>query len=154
MKVMTDAVFETSLLVTRLVRAEARRSRPAGLSLSEFRALACLDANPDSSLTDLAEYLGLQLPTASKLADGLVRRGEITRRADAGDRRRNRLALTAIGRTKLAQAMATVRTHVGERLSGLSGADQQVVLKAMQILAPLVSPASSTDAPHSLPPRD
>ena len=73
MKVMADAVFETSLLVTRLVRAEARRSRPAGLSLSEFRALACLDVNPDSSLTDLAEYLGLQLPTASKLADGLVR---------------------------------------------------------------------------------
>ena len=147
---MTDAVFETALLVTRLVRAEARRSRPAGLSLSEFRALACVGTYPDCSLTDLAEYLGLQLPTASKLADLLVRRGEITRREDAADRRRNRMALTPAGRAKLDLAMGAVRQHLQQRLSGLSAADQQVVLRAMQILDPLVRPsASPSDPPHA-----
>mgnify|MGYP001544840976 CR=1 FL=1 len=150
MKVITDAVFETSLLVTRLVRAEARRSRPAGLSLSEFRALACLGTYPDCSLTDLADYLGLQLPTASKLADVLVKRGEITRREDAVDRRRNRLALTPIGRDKLDLAMGVVRAHLGERLSGLTAAEQQVVLKAMHILQQLMRPAASpSDAAHA-----
>lgn len=150
---MADAVFETSLLVTRLVRAEARQSRPAGLSLSEFRALACLGTYPDCSLTDLAEYLGLQLPTASKLADLLVRRGQITRREDAADRRRNRLALTPPGRAKLDLAMAAVREHLQSRLSGLSSADQQVVVRAMQILGPLVRPAAPpSDASHAAVP--
>lgn len=147
---MADAVFETSLLVTRLVRAEARRSRPAGLSLSAFRALAYVGSYPDCSLTDLAEYLGLQLPTASKLADLLVRRGEITRREDAADRRRNRMALTPAGRAKLDLAMGAVREHLQQRLSGLSAADQQVVLRAMEVLGPLVSPATSpSDPPHA-----
>ncbi|MGB7211709.1 MAG: MarR family winged helix-turn-helix transcriptional regulator [Gemmatimonadales bacterium] len=140
---MTDAVFETALLVTRLVRAEARRSRPAGLTLSEFRALACLGSSPDSTLTDLAEYLGLKLPTTSKLTDVLVTRGEITRREDAGDRRRNRLALTDAGRAKLDVAMGQVRSHLEARLSGLSDADQQLVLHAMQVLGPLMVPVTS-----------
>lgn len=145
---MTDAVFETSLLVTRLVRAEARRSRPAGLTLSEFRALASLGSAPDSSLTDLAEYLGLKLPTTSKLVDVLVTRGEVSRREDAGDRRRNRLALTASGRAKLDVAMGLVRSHLEERLSGLSSADQELVLHAMEVLGPLVAPASVEPPDH------
>lgn len=146
---MTDAVFETSLLVTRLVRAEARRSRPAGLTLSEFRALASLGSAPDSSLTDLADYLGLRLPTTSKLVDALVTRGEATRREDAGDRRRTRLALTAAGRARLDTAMGLVRSHLEERLGGLPDADQQLVLRAMQILGPLMAPtAPGPDAPE------
>lgn len=150
MKLIADAVLDASLLVTRLVRAEARRSHPAGLSLSEFRALACLDAYRDSTLTELAEYLGVQLPTASKLADGLVRRGEITRREDAEDRRRNRLALTPAGQARLALAMGVVREHLGQRLAGLAAADQEVILRAMQLLEPLVAPgASATSSPHA-----
>ncbi|MGH7590335.1 MAG: MarR family winged helix-turn-helix transcriptional regulator [Gemmatimonadales bacterium] len=150
---MTDAVFETSLLVTRLVRAEARRSRPAGLTLSEFRALASLGSAPDSSLTDLADYLGLKLPTTSKLVDVLVTRGEVTRREDAGDRRRNRLALTNAGRAKLDAAMGLVRAHLEERLSGLSDADQQLVLHAMEVLGPLMAPVAPTsDAPDRADP--
>ena len=147
MKLMTDAVFETSLQVTRLVRAEARRSRPAGLSLSEFRALASLNAFPDSTLTELAEYLGLQLPTASKLVDALFRAGNLTRREDDRDRRRSRLALTPSGRERVDLAMSAVREHLRQRLAAMSKEDQQLVLRAMNVLSPFVAPASASSAP-------
>ncbi|HEV2291882.1 MAG TPA: MarR family winged helix-turn-helix transcriptional regulator, partial [Gemmatimonadales bacterium] len=94
-----------------------------------------------------ADHLGLQLPTASKLADLLLRRGEITRREDLADRRRNRMALTPAGRAKLDLAMGAVRQHLQQRLSGLSAADQQAVLRAMQILDPLVRPAAASSDP-------
>jgi DNA-binding MarR family transcriptional regulator len=140
---MTDAVFETSLLVARLVRAEARRSRPAGLSLSEFRALACLNAFPDCTLTELAEYLGLQLPTASKLADALYRAGNLTRREDERDRRRSRLALTPVGAERVEAAMAAVREHLRERLAPMPKEEQQLVLRAMNALERYVGPGAT-----------
>ncbi|MFI5235893.1 MAG: MarR family winged helix-turn-helix transcriptional regulator [Gemmatimonadales bacterium] len=150
MKALTESVLETSLLVARLIRTEARRSRPAGLSLSEFRALGYLSGYPDSTLTDLADYLGLQLPTASKVVDTLFKSGDLTRREDAVDRRRSRLALTEAGTTRVAIAMETVRTHLGQRLAGMSAADQRVVTRAMEILGPLVGPTPQSDAPHAV----
>lgn len=131
---MSDAVFQTSLLVTRLVRAEARRTRPAGLTLSEFRALACVNTFPDCTLTDLADYLGLQLPTASKVVDALFRAGSLTRRGDEHDRRRSRLALTRAGAERVEVAMTAVRAHLQQRLAPLSREDQELVLRAMTLV--------------------
>lgn len=138
---MSDAVLETCLLVSRLIRAEARRNRPAGLTLSEFRALAYLEAYSGATLTELAEYVGLQLPTASKLVEALRKGGNLTRREDPADRRRTLLALTPKGKSRVDEAMRVVRAHLRERLSGLSPDEQDLVRRAMALLEPLVAPA-------------
>ncbi|HEU4763432.1 MAG TPA: MarR family transcriptional regulator [Gemmatimonadales bacterium] len=138
---MSDAVLETCLLVSRLIRAEARRNRPAGLTLSEFRALAYLEAYSGATLTELAEYVGLRLPTASKLVEALRKGGNLTRREDPADRRRTLLALTPKGKSRVDEAMRVVRAHLRERLSGLSPDEQDLVRRAMALLEPLVAPA-------------
>lgn len=143
---MSDAVLETCLLVSRLIRAEARRNRPAGLTLSEFRALAYLEAYSGATLTELAEYVGLQLPTASKLVEALRKGGNLTRREDPADRRRTLLALTPKGKSRVDEAMRVVRAHLRDRLSGLSAEDQDLVRRAMAILEPLVAPAHAVQA--------
>src|SRR5919108_3828240 len=90
-------VMDAVHLVLRLVRTEARRQQASSLSLSQLRALDYLSANPDRSLSAVAEYIGLALPSASALIDGLARRALVTRLAASGDRRRLRLSLTAAG---------------------------------------------------------
>src|SRR5438132_6069831 len=68
------------------------------VTIAQFRCLVMVGRNPDVSLGDLAEANGVSAPAMSKLVDGLVESGLLERRADAGDRRRLQLGLTAAGR--------------------------------------------------------
>ncbi len=83
------------------------------LSLTQVKALQVLDhADPDVSVKELADLLGLSLPAASRTVEGLLRRGYIERREDAEDRRVKRVRLSASG-SELAVAL------IRERLAGL-----------------------------------
>jgi DNA-binding MarR family transcriptional regulator len=130
------AVIETAFDVVRLVRAEIHRSRPARLSLQQVRALGCVDRAAGASLSLVAEQLGLALPSASHLVDGLVRRGLLARRNDAADRRRIRLDLTARGTAALRRAMDLARTTVAERIAGLTASERRAVVESIDLLRP------------------
>jgi DNA-binding MarR family transcriptional regulator len=130
------AVIDTAFLVVRLVRAEIRESRPAQLSLQQVRALACVERAAGASLSMVAEQIGLALPSASHLVDGLVRRGLLARRNDADDRRRIRLDLTARGTASLRRAMDLARTTVAERLAGLTASERRALVESMDLLRP------------------
>jgi DNA-binding MarR family transcriptional regulator len=58
------------------------------------------------TVTRLAEMLGVSKQAASRLADDMVALGFLERAADAGDRRRTRLALSARGERVRARARA------------------------------------------------
>src|SRR5512136_939151 len=94
-------ILEVVPLVMRTIRAEMRRHRTADLSVPQFRTLAFIDRNVDASLSDVAEHIGLTLPSMSKIVDGLVTRKLVTRQTAAEDRRRMMLALTTRGRSAL-----------------------------------------------------
>src|SRR2546429_6923756 len=66
------AVVNTAQLVLRLVRAAVRRQHPVNLSVTQLRALDYVSANPGTSLSAVADYVGLALPSASVLVDGLA----------------------------------------------------------------------------------
>src|SRR2546430_12310220 len=72
---VAGAVVNTALLVLRLVRAAVGRQHPVNLSVTQLRALDYVSANPGTSLSAVADYVGLALPSASVLVDGLARRG-------------------------------------------------------------------------------
>src|SRR6266571_4645588 len=97
------AVLNAAQLVLRLVRAEVRRQHPVNLFLTQLRALDYLSANPDTSLSAAADYVGLTLPSTSVLIDGLVRRGLVARLAALAPRDR---ALVARAMTRIASAVA------------------------------------------------
>src|SRR5207244_12793438 len=108
------AVADGAHLVLRLVRAEVRRQHPVNLSLTQIRALDYVRANPDTSLSAVAAYVGLALPSASVLLDGLASRALVARFAGSGGRRRLRLRVTATGPAAprpVANAAPAARAH-------------------------------------------
>lgn len=130
------AVMDVGLLVSRLVRSQSWRHRPAGLSTPQFRALTFVNAYPGSSPSDLAVYLMLTRPSISKLVDQLVRHRLVERRTDETDRRRSVLSLTAAGRRRLDAHFATARALVAERLASLPTEQRAAVTRAMALLRP------------------
>ncbi|MGH3738258.1 MAG: MarR family winged helix-turn-helix transcriptional regulator [Micromonosporaceae bacterium] len=69
-----------------------------GLSLSETFALGELSEAGTLSQQELADRLGLEKSTVSRLAAGLERREWLIRERDPANRRYYRLRLTALGR--------------------------------------------------------
>lgn len=93
-------LLEVVPFIMRAMRAEVRRRRVPELSLPQFRALAFVGRNEDAALSDVATFLGLGLPSASKLIDGLVEARLVTREIAPGDRRRVCLGLSPAGHSK------------------------------------------------------
>ncbi|HVA58127.1 MAG TPA: MarR family transcriptional regulator [Gemmatimonadaceae bacterium] len=141
-----EAVVDAGLAVSRLVRAQLRRTRPRGLTLPQLRALAFVNADPACAPSQVAEYLMLSRPAVTRLLDGLVRRKLVTRHPDPSDRRRLRLALTSAGRAHLESYFATARAIVAARLGALSARDRRAVERAMRLVFPLIAATPSEDA--------
>ena len=134
------AVVDAAQLVLRLVRAEVLRRRPVKLSLTQLRALDYLSANPDTSLSPVADYVGLALPSVSVLIDGLARRALVGRLAPSGDRRRLRLRVTATGKAALRKALDAARAAVANRLADLTPRDRALVARAMARISAAAAP--------------
>jgi len=133
-------VLETVPLVMRTVRVEMRCHRTADLSVPQFRTLNFLHRQAGASLSQVAEHIGLTLPSMSQLVDGLVERKLILRSTHATDRRRITLTLTARGQSVLEAAHGATQAALAEKLAALSAQDRTIVVQAMQALRPLFEP--------------
>ncbi len=130
-------VLEVVPSVMRAVRAEMRRHRASDLSVSQFRALVFLSRHEGASLSDVADHIGLTLPSMSNMIDGLVERRLVTRKDLPADRRRNTLSLTRAGREIEEAARAAAQSALAHRLNALSASDRAKVAQAMEILRPV-----------------
>jgi DNA-binding MarR family transcriptional regulator len=135
--ICAQEVLDVVPVVMRSIRAELRRHRAADLSIPQFRTLAFIDRNVDTSLSDVAEHIGLTLPSMSKIVDGLVHRKFVTRQTSVTDRRRMTLALTARGLTALQASRAATRACLAEDLVVLNDRQREIVVQAMEILRPV-----------------
>ena len=129
----------TMPLVMRTVRAEMRSHRTLDLSVPQFRTLGFVHRHAGTSLSDVAEHIGLARPSMSKLIDGLVGRKLMVRHDHPDDRRRITLELNARGRALWLSAYAYTQASLADRLSTLSRGEQTTVAHAMQILQHLFS---------------
>jgi DNA-binding MarR family transcriptional regulator len=136
----TRQVLETVPLVMRTVRAEMRRHRAADLSVPQFRTLKFLNRQAGASLSQVAEHIGLTLPSMSLLVDGLVERKLILRNTHDTDRRRVTLTLTARGQSVLEAAHGATQAALAEKLAALSAQDRTIVVQAMRALRPIFEP--------------
>jgi len=130
-------LMDTASKIMQAIRVEMRRERGAELSIPQFRALRFVQSRPDSSLSGLAEHLGLALPSASKLVDGLVKQELVIRQESAADRRCLTLALTANGESIINAARAGAQARFSEILGGLAADELETVQRALEILKPL-----------------
>lgn len=137
-------LLEVVPLVMRAIRAEMRSHRTPDLSVAQFRTLGFVDRNPGVSLSDVAEHMGLALPSISKLVDGLTNRGLASRRESREDRRRRELRLTRAGSGLLAAARSAAQKQLAQRLAGLSAGERAVVAQAMALLRDAFGAAATT----------
>jgi DNA-binding MarR family transcriptional regulator len=144
--VCAQEILEVVPAVMRAIRAELRRHRTADLSIPQFRTLAFIDRNVDASLSDVAEHIGLTLPSISKIVDGLVTRKLVTRQTHATDRRRMTLELTARGQTALQVSRAATRACLAEDLAALSDHRRELIVQALEFLRPVFTPQRETPA--------
>ena len=130
-------LMEVMLLVTRTLRAEMRRQGALELSVPQFRTLAFLSRNAGASLSEAAEHVGLTLSSTSRLIEGLVARGLVTREASLEDRRYLVLAVTEAGRALLESARAASLAKLAGMLEGLTAEEQEHLTQSMRLIRPL-----------------
>jgi DNA-binding MarR family transcriptional regulator len=133
-------VLDVVPAIMRAIRAEMRQHRANELNVPQFRTLAYLDRHAGVSLSDVAEHIGLTLPSMSKLVDGLAARKLVSRQVHTGDRRRVTLALTGRGRDLLEATYESTAAYLAERLARVSETDRETIIRSMQLLSPLFGP--------------
>ena len=127
-------ILETVPLVMRFIRDQVRQRRTAGLSLPQFRTLVFLNRTKNSSLSAVAEHLGLSLPAMSRLVNGLVGHQLVARQTVAMNRRQIALTLTDRGRATLEKVREEIRLHLAGTLKNLPAAEQKAVQRTMRVL--------------------
>jgi len=130
-------LMDTAPRIMQTIRVEMRRGRGSDISIPQFRTLAFIQRNPDSSLSSLAEHLGLTLPSVSKLVDGLVKQKLILRQESKTDRRRLTLELTSTGLSIVKTARANAQANLAKKLASLSSTELDTIYQAMQSLRPI-----------------
>lgn len=104
-----------------------------GLTVPQYRTLGYLQRHPESSLSAVAVYLGLTLPSTSKLVQKFVDQNIVLRR-DARDRRRVCLSLTQEGAAALAKARLETQQKLMEYLNSLTPEELATVSAALRVL--------------------
>ena len=108
----------------------------SGLTFVQMKVLVELQNPADEldTVTALADALGISAASASRAADGMVRKKLVTRIEDADDRRVKRLALTAKGQ-RLADRIISARlAGLEEFTSSLAGDERRKLESALDVL--------------------
>ena len=127
-------IIDVVPLVMRVIRSEMHAQRGPDITVPQFRSLRFISRYPDVSLSDVAGHIGLTLPSMSKMINGLVNRGLITRNPSTIDRRCIVLAVTKRGNEILKTAEDNTQAVITKTLSTLSNDERELVVRTMLVL--------------------
>lgn len=145
-------VLEVVPAVMDALRQAMRRQAGDRLTVPQFRALNHLSRVPGTSIRELAEFLGVTLPTASALVDRLAKAGWVAAETDAEDRRRNLLQLTRSGWALWQTIARDAHADLARTLSSAGPRQREQVLAGLQVLRdlfPTVRPPPAASNPPS-----
>jgi DNA-binding MarR family transcriptional regulator len=126
-------------MLMRIIRTEMRGARAPGVSVPQFRTLVFLSRHPSASLSDVAAFIGLSLPAASVLVDGLVDRELVFRETNDEDRRRIALGLTEAGLAAYQHARQVAEGCLADVVAKLTGDERATVVQALKVLQVIFS---------------
>jgi len=138
--------------VARLMRtAFDRRVRRLGLTRAQWLALTRLHRRPGASQSELADMMEVEKATVGRLIDRLEAKGWVERRAQAGDRRINRVYLTAEAERVHKRIWRIAEATVDDALAELSRREAEQLLKLLgrvklRLLGIVDNPASQSRA--------
>ena len=122
--------------ITRGMRRWQDRTSTAAEAPLSPRHAAALEELRDGPLTvgELADRLGLSLPTVSGVIADLDRAGFVERQPDPGDRRRTIVQVAPAKASLIAQWLDGAASPIARVLDKLDTAEQEAFLKAMSLL--------------------
>ncbi len=105
------------------------------LSLSQLKVLSLLaDAPEELAIKEVAETLGISLPSASRAIDPLVRRKLMDRQEDEADRRVKRLRLTDKGSGLVDRLLSARVSTFTAMLADFSDAERRKLAGALDAI--------------------
>ncbi|MBN9101177.1 MAG: MarR family transcriptional regulator [Pseudonocardia sp.] len=129
-----------------LVAVAARSLAAAGdVTLPQYRALVVLATRGPQRGIDLAEALGVNPSSATRLLDRLSRGGLIRRTRLRADRRAVRVALSPTGRQLVAEVTQRRRQEVEQLMRALPAEQHQLVVTALHAIADAAGEAPERD---------
>ena len=128
----TSELIDVVNLVTQAFWAELRRSGQT-IEMSQWSTLRRIGRTP-CTMSELARYKGVGLPTISKSVDMLVRRGWVERWVDKSDRRQTLVRLTTPGRRILTDCRRALEVYLDERLASLSATERNSIDHSLQLV--------------------
>jgi DNA-binding MarR family transcriptional regulator len=126
-------LLDTLPMGIRVIRRHMRRHR-SGLTVPQFRTLCFLTDTPGSSLSAVADFVGLSLPAMSRLVDGLVDKGLMQRRPCSDDRRQVRLSITPPGEAAITEARQLAQARLAEAVAPLTQVQRAALIETMAVL--------------------
>jgi DNA-binding MarR family transcriptional regulator len=132
------------LAVNRLAR-RLRQQAAGQITASQLSALASVALHGPVSLGELAAIEQIAPPSMTRIAARLEEAGWVERKADAGDRRVARVAITTAGAELLAESRSRRDLFLAERLSGFSADELAALEAAVPLLARLAGEAPARD---------
>jgi len=104
------------------------------LSILQIQTLIFLKQNKKNSMSDIAQYFHIELPSATSLLNKLCDQKLVERYEDENDRRLVMISLTDEGKKLLQQAMNQRRKKLEKTLSYLSEKEKNELLNIMKTL--------------------
>ena len=137
-----EGLIDVTPQVMQVLRQEMRRHRLVEHSVPEFRTLSYIERHKGTSLTEIAEHIGLSKPSLSKIVMRLEESGLVGRSTSAEDKRRHTLRLTAQGQRTLDQIEQEALRSLAGRLAALAPDELGLVADALALLrAPFMESA-------------
>jgi DNA-binding MarR family transcriptional regulator len=136
-----EAVLEVMPAVMDAMRGAMRLQVSEALSVPQFRCLNFIAHRPGSSVSAVAGFLGVTLPTASVMVDRLVRAGAVAPRTAEADRRRSELHVTAAGLAQVQHIELGARAEFARALGGCNADELQTLQAGLAVLQRAFHPA-------------
>ena len=109
--------------------------RGGGLSILQVEALWYIGEGKEVLMKDLASHLFITPPSATSLADDLVKARLVARSEDKTDRRITAISLTPKGKQALASFMKKRMEKVGKKINLLLAEEKKAFLKLLEKLS-------------------
>ncbi len=126
---LSDAVLTASRVLV-AVAARSLAAHEGEISLQQYRALVVLASRGPQRPVDLAQALGVDPSTATRLCDRLVAKRLISRRREGGDRRAVRLDLAVAGRRLVDRVTASRRAEIEKILAAVPAGKRRGIVDA------------------------
>jgi DNA-binding MarR family transcriptional regulator len=152
---MDDEVFleEAVELVPRIVRhitaTFACYGEARGLTLGQMKALGYLYRHGRLTVGEVAEGLGLAMPTASELVDKLAERGLLERGVNPDNRRQVHVWLTEEAMAYGREVHALRRGQIRQVFDALNPNERAVFVRGLRALDEAVSPPPAVPCPEA-----